>query len=195
MMLLWSTLAPQQAYSLQSEDGPGVNAKDNNGWTLLMFAAHDGQASRVKALLAAGADVNAKDGKRETALLKAVFVARGEKIYTSDKMPPDVCLNRRLMGLPGCTLRVENTRQLAAGAGSPDCVKALIAAGADLNARDRDGMTALIESAVQGNIECVKALIAAGADVKAKDRHGRTALAVAKSTEVTAILRAAGAKK
>jgi len=168
----------------------GVNAKDNNGWTALMFAAYGGQADRVKALIAAGADVNAKDNWRETALIKAVFVARMEKYCIM--VPPSLGAQVGLVTYNPCQI---NTRRLNAGAGNVDCVKALIAAGADLNAKDRDGMTALIESAAQDNVDCVKALIAAGADVNAKARHGKTALKLAKSSGVADLLLAAGAKK
>lgn len=173
----------------------GVNARDNNGWTALMVAAYRGQTDQVEALIAAGADVNAKDGKGETALLKAVFVPRAETYKTNQAMPADVCFHRQIVGLPGCTWTVKNTRQLEAGAGNVDCVKALIAAGADLKAKDRDGMTALVEAAALGNVDCVKALIVAGADVNAKAKHGQTALTLTWSTDVKGILLAAGAKK
>ena len=48
-----------------------------------------------------------------------------------------------------------------------------IAAGADPNARDRDGDTPLHMAAVGGNAETVAALVKAGADPKARDGDGR----------------------
>src|SRR5438552_13222852 len=53
-------------------------------------------------------------------------------------------------------------------------IKSLIAAGANVNARTRDGSTALFFATT--SIDCLEALIAAGADVDAKDNLGRTAL-------------------
>ena len=44
-------------------------------------------------------------------------------------------------------------------------LKAAIAAGADVNAKDRDGVTALMRAASAGRGDSVSSLIAAGADV------------------------------
>ena len=49
----------------------------------------------------------------------------------------------------------------------PDSAFALIAAGADVNAKQQDGYTALHEAAQNGNREAVDALLAAGADASA----------------------------
>lgn len=72
----------------------------------------------------------------------------------------------------------------------------LLAAGADVNARDTDGKTALIRSAEKGSASHVNALIAARADVNAKSNHGRTALmgaALKGDSECVKALIAAGA--
>ena len=55
-------------------------------------------------------------------------------------------------------------------------VKNLLAEGADVNARDKDGITALMVASRVGQIEMVRELQARGADVNAKDNHGGTAL-------------------
>jgi len=44
-----------------------------------------------------------------------------------------------------------------------------------VNAKDKDGWTALIGAAAKGHTDTVKALIDAGADVNAKDKYGETA--------------------
>ena len=56
----------------------------------------------------------------------------------------------------------------------------LIAARADVDARNNDGNTALITAASNSRAESVKALIAAGADAEARNNNGSTALACAK---------------
>jgi ankyrin repeat protein len=60
--------------------------------------------------------------------------------------------------------------------GNLESIKALIAAGADVNAKSELGMTVLMRAATFGKVDVVKALIAAGANVNAKDNDGQTAL-------------------
>jgi ankyrin repeat protein len=60
--------------------------------------------------------------------------------------------------------------------GSADIVRALISAGADVNARAKDGGSAMLDGALKGDMGCVEALLAADADVNVKDSEGRTPL-------------------
>ena len=54
-------------------------------------------------------------------------------------------------------------------------VETSIAAGASLEARDNENMTALMRAAEKGYSDIVRILIDAGADISAKDQFGRTA--------------------
>ena len=63
--------------------------------------------------------------------------------------------------------------------GHEPCVRALIAAGASVEAKAEDGWTALMLASRQGHELCVRALIAAGARVEATDKNGETALMLA----------------
>jgi ankyrin repeat protein len=86
--------------------------------------------------------------------------------------------------------------RLASSEGNTERVRTLIAAGHDVNARDRrHGTTALKAAAGRGRAETVRALLAAGADVRAS-KAGSTALDVAVEgghAEVVRILLEAGA--
>lgn len=67
----------------------------------------------------------------------------------------------------------------AAYGGQPARVSALLAKGADVNARDEYGYTALMWAAQGGYVLTLKTLLAKGADVNAKEKNGRTALLIA----------------
>ena len=78
-------------------------------------------------------------------------------------------------------------------------VKQLLKQGADVNTKDEDGRTALMEAVGSINIGCtetVRTLIDAGADVNAKNKNGSTALmwaVIFPRTEVVKALIDAGA--
>ncbi len=65
---------------------------------------------------------------------------------------------------------------LAARAGDTEHVQELIAAGADPNWADDQGVTPLMAAAEFGHLETVQTLIRAGADVNARDARQFTAL-------------------
>ncbi len=60
-------------------------------------------------------------------------------------------------------------------------VTVLLANGADVNAKNSNGDTALILSALKGHMDCMKALIANGASMNAKNSNGDTALIMSAS--------------
>ena len=64
----------------------------------------------------------------------------------------------------------------------PEVLSLLLEAGADVNARNVDGATALMMAAMHGadSVEVINALIKAGADVNAKTEEGKTALDLAR---------------
>ena len=121
----------------------------------------------VRALIRAGADVNAVDKDGKTALMRAVCKGHEEIVKLLLKAGTDV----RAADKDGSTALMGAARW-----GYEETVKLLLKAGADVHAADRDGSTALTLAAQWGHVEAVKLLLDAGADVCAADREGSTAL-------------------
>ena len=89
---------------------------------------------------------------------------------------------------------------LASLRGRAGIVKALLAAGADVNTANKGGMTALIWACHYGRLEIARTLVASGANVNAVDRDGWTPLNCARGRRehpanpaIEALLLAAGA--
>ena len=89
----------------------------------------------------------------------------------------------------------------AAEVGNIDAVKQHLAAGTDVNAKDKDGWTPLHPASYEGHVEIVELLIGKGADVNAKVEfgsfQGKTPLDAANNrsrTEIVSLLRKHGGK-
>ena len=67
--------------------------------------------------------------------------------------------------------------------GTPANIQALLAAGADVMARDENGKTPLHWAAEYGTSANILALLADGADGKAKDENGKTPWDLAQENE------------
>ena len=148
-----------------------------NGWTPLHFAARNGEPAVVQALLAAGADPNARTKDKLTSLHAA---AR----YNENPLVVEALLAAGAD--PNARDKYKNTplHFFAAGNGEPAVVQALLAAGADPNARDKYKNTPLHDAArYNENPLVIEALLAAGADPMARDKQDDTPLDDAEQAE------------
>ena len=88
----------------------------------------------------------------------------------------------QLLHLAGANVNSRNDDStplfLAAGGGRLEGVRYLLDQGADINAREQQGNTALTEATYYGHIEVIKELLLRGADINAIGQGG-TALDVA----------------
>ena len=156
--------------------------------TRLVEAVMQQDRAAVRALLAAGADVNAAQPDGATALHWAAHWDDGELVG-------------RLLGA-GAAVDATNELgvtplSLACLDASPVVVEKLLAAGADPNIALPSGETPLMTAARTGNVAVVKLLVSRGADLNAGERvQGQTALmwsAAGRFPEVARILVEAGA--
>jgi len=151
----------------------------------LFDAALCGDLANLQTLIAAKADVNSKDGSGFTPLILAA--ERGHAACVKLLIDAGADVNAK-------SILKYAALDEAAKSGNSNCVKLLISSGANVDAKDRHGWTALMRAANWGCADCVEALIAAGADVNTKNNIGQTPLSVARTNEIKATLRAAGAK-
>jgi len=125
----------------------------------LIAAATRGDLGAVLALLDKGVDVNAKDGKGQTALYFAAL--HGHKdvaaLLIANKADLNVGANDGVTPL-----------QIAIVAGHREVAELLIAKGADVNAKANSGFAALSFAASLGRKDLAELLIADGADVDTK---------------------------
>jgi ankyrin repeat protein len=183
----------------------------------LINAARGGDVARVRALLAAGADVNAADPTGTTALIGATADAHWEAARLLLEAGADVNAQDRsgctaLHGAAGCEDGADVVRILlragartevrarmsmlngtplmwAAAQGRTETVQVLVAAGADVNAGDEQGTTPLMRAAQAGHAATVRALLAGGAAVNDQNGRGATALMAAAGMGHRAIVR------
>lgn len=151
--------------------GADVNGRNREGRTALMAAAQNGNLKIVSELLDRGADVAAKDTQGETALFDAVRYGRlgAVKRLLEAGANPNVANQRSAAASDnGYTPLMYAVRRGIAGASASasdwsEIVESLLAKGADPNARDSRGVTALSIAQDAGNPDAVKLLLAGGA--------------------------------
>ena len=195
--LLVETTAHLEKLRLQKE-----RKEANETGAKLMRAAQSGDAERARALIDAGADVNAQANNGFSALMLAcqnghkgcaqTLIDAGADVNATDEEDWTALMYAAQNGHEGCTRAlidagagVNATDGLlwlalvqAAQHGHEGCTRALIAAKASVN-HTKNGETALMYAAQNGHEGCAQALIDAGADVNATDEEDWTALMLA----------------
>jgi ankyrin repeat protein len=187
------------------EAGADPNAADPAGETPLMAAARVGSVEAAKALLDRGATIDAADPAfHQTALIVAVRDNRPDVVQLLIAHHADVNAKTRVgitppfilpNSVPGFGHGIGIVRggspdrgrrsprpggmsplHYAARDGRLDIAQALVAAGADVNAREANDITPLLTAISNNHVDVAQFLIDHGADVNASDWYGRTPL-------------------
>ena len=168
----------QEVIKLLVSAGADVNARLVGGFSALMLAAICSNIDAIKVLSDAGANMNARFEGGLTALMfaalmnspeviKAFLSERAKLTDVNDIADADLFIN---------TILSKNA----------DTIKALIAAGADVNAKMDIGISALMLASYVGNFDAIKVLTASKADVSLKDERGMKAIDYLKSNPANA---------
>lgn len=170
-----------KARSMLEADSTLLNAKDEKGLSPFVAAKYAGRNEVAALLLAQGAELDLFAASMAGAEQRLVELVHGQdgvvNSYTGDGWTP---------------------LHLACFFAQPAAAAALIASGADVNARSRNAMQNTPLHAAAGGRSCdaVRALIEHGADVNARQEGGWTALHAAAQNgdvEMVRLLIAAGA--
>ena len=163
-----------------------IDVPEGNAKPSLILAVSAGNHEIVRLLLDSGADINASYGFGVTALECAASNANEE----TAKLLIERGANVNVCGF-------DTPLNAAAVAQNRRMIRSLLENGADVNGRDDEGFTALMEPAGAGYVNVVEDLVSAGIDINAKNNEGRTALDYAKQyrrSAVEALLLQAGAR-
>ena len=152
-----------EAIKKHLEGGVDVNGANKGGYTALHMAVRRGQKEAVALLLEKGANVNA-ERKGKTPL---EFAGKNEEI---------AAFLREKGGKTGKEIKAAGSIFSAAQSGLVDAVKKHLAAGVDVNAKNKGGYTALHLASKKGHVEVAEVLLEAKADIAAASKSGKTAL-------------------
>ncbi len=172
------------------EAGADPNARLAEDQTALMAAARAGSAKVLSLLIDAGADVNARERVLgETALMWAALEDHGDAVtllvkrgadvnarssataFTRYKFGDGIVARPTVLPKGGWTPLLYAARQNAMGA-----AEALADAGADLDATDPDGTSALVMAVINAHHDLAELLLRKGAKPNVADVTGMTPL-------------------
>lgn len=157
--------------------GGTQDAVNAMGETALLIAVREGRTEAARAMIAAGADINAQAKNQDTPWLLAGALGRAEILRAMIPAGPDFAIRNRYGGnalIPACERA------------HVEAIKVLLGTRIDVNHVNNLGWTCLLEVAILGDggprhQEAARLVLAAGADPNLADGNGATALAHARA--------------
>ena len=154
------------------ENNADTTVQDSSGATPLHEAVRYGNVEIAKALLNSGANVNARDNlgktpvmlilpKDKTAEIYKLLIAHRADLTQKDMFGDTVLHTASMLNVGASTFGI------------------LIDGGADVDARNKEGVTPLAIAVQKNDLETVRLLTAAGADIHTQDTNGNSPLSIA----------------
>ena len=175
-----------------------AEARLPEGQTLVMHAARAGDISSLKALIAAGSNVNARETRTgTTAAIWAATGNRADAVRVLAEADADLNVLSKVTSYPhtqngvllsgleegysyvGQTVLPRggwSAAMYAAREGAADAARALAESGANLDLADPEGTTALIIAVINGHYDVAAVLVEKGANPNIADIKGMTPL-------------------
>jgi truncated hemoglobin YjbI len=164
---------------------PSLARANDHGRNLICAAAIAWDVPRLRLLLEFGADVNEEDGGGHNPLYR---VANGGGLEETGLMALALLIEHganvnQVTGVGGMT-----PLHMSARRGTVRIAEALLDAGADIEARDKNSETPLRRAVNCGQEALVCILLSRGADPRSTDRHGRTPVDAARTASMRKLL-------
>lgn len=160
--------------ALLKDQGVQPDFRDEQGRTVLTLAAHAGELSAVRGLIAQGADPDRIGAQGKTPLGMAAW--RGHELVVRELLFVGADVHR-------VDARGQTPLHLAAQMGQVRVMAMLLRAGASVDAFSHAGLTPLIEAASMGQVPAMERLVQAGVPLAQTDRQGLNAVHAAALAE------------
>lgn len=159
------------------KNGADISAQDSSGATALHESVRYGNIDIITLLLNYGANPNARDNIGKTPIMLVMPRDKTAEVYRIF-VRAHADLNQKDMY--GDTV-LHTAAMLNA---TPDTIAILMDNGADINARNKEGVTPLAIAIQKGDAVTSKLLSARGADIHTQNTHGQSPLTLALSSDV-----------